>query len=104
MDSSGITGSRSQADRVQFREGQTLEALSPRALRDNRIDAVVFCNTSGALPLPFTDMLCGTFDGHGPQVPATLNAGDKEHPANGNIGDIWTLSQEEMYLIKKHDR
>jgi len=113
---------------------KTLEALSPQALRDNRIDAVVFCNTSGALPLPdtegfvewirsggafigmhagsdtlkdslpFTDMLCGTFDGHGPQVPATLNAGDKEHPANGNIGDIWTLSQEEMYLIKNQDR
>jgi len=113
---------------------KTLEALSPQALRDNRIDAVIFCNTSGALPLPdlegfanwvksggafigmhagsdtlkdalpFTDMLCGTFDGHGPQVPATLHAGDKAHPANGNIGDIWTLSQEEMYLIKNHDR
>ena len=113
---------------------KTLEALSPQALRDNRIDAVVFCNTSGALPLPdlegfanwvksggafigmhagsdtlkdslpFTDMLCGTFDGHGPQVPATLNAGDKEQPANAKIGDIWTLSQEEMYLIKNHDR
>jgi type 1 glutamine amidotransferase len=113
---------------------KTLEALSPQALRDNRIDAVVFCNTSGALPLPdhegfaswvksggafigmhagsdtlkdslpFTDMLCGTFDGHGPQVPATLHAGDKEHPANGNIGDIWTLSQEEMYLIKNQKR
>ncbi|MFM8982906.1 MAG: ThuA domain-containing protein, partial [Spartobacteria bacterium] len=101
---------------------------------DNRIDAVIFCNTSGPLPLPdaqgfsdwvrsggafigmhagsdtlkdslpYTGMLCGTFDGHGPQVPATLHAGDKEHPANGNIGDIWTLSQEEMYLIKNHDR
>ena len=113
---------------------KTLAALSPQALRENRIDAVIFCNTSGALPLPdlegfanwvksggafigmhagsdtlkdslpFTDMLCGTFDGHGPQVPAILQAGDKEHPANGNIGDIWTLSQEEMYLIKNQDR
>ena len=113
---------------------KTLEALSPQALRDNRIDAVIFCNTSGPLPLPdaqgfadwirsggafigmhagsdtlkeclpYTEMLCGTFDGHGPQVPANLHAGDKGHPANGNIGDIWTLSQEEMYLIKNHDR
>lgn len=113
---------------------KTLEALSPQALRANRIDAVVFCNTSGPLPLPdtggfvewirsggafigmhagsdtlkdslpFTGMLCGTFDGHGPQVPATLHAGDKGHPANGGIGDIWTLSQEEMYLIKNQDR
>ena len=127
-----------EADRKQTEfnsaMAKTLEALSPQALRDNRIDAVIFCNTSGALPLPdlegfanwvksggafigmhagsdtlkdalpFTDMLCGTFDGHGPQVPATLNAGDKEHPANGNIGDIWTLSQEEMYLIKNQKR
>ncbi|MEN9469513.1 MAG: hypothetical protein RL630_1246 [Verrucomicrobiota bacterium] len=113
---------------------KTLEALSPQALRGNRIDAVIFCNTSGPLPLPdiegfvewirsggsfigmhagsdtlkdslpFTEMLCGTFDGHGPQVPATLHAGDKDHPANGNIGDIWTLSQEEMYLIKNQNR
>lgn len=113
---------------------QTLQALSPQALRDNRIDAVIFCNTSGPLPLPdvegfvewirsggafigmhagsdtlkdclpYTEMLCGIFDGHGPQVPATLHAGDKDHPANGGIGDIWTLSQEEMYLIKNQKR
>ena len=31
---------------------KALEPLSPQALRDNRIDAVIFCNTSGALPLP----------------------------------------------------
>lgn len=127
-----------EADRKQAEfnaaMAKTLEALSPQALRDNRIDTVVFCNTSGALPLPdiegfvgwirsgggfvgmhagsdtlkdslpFTEMLCGTFDGHGPQVTAILHAGDKEHPANGNNGDIWTLSQEEMYLIKNHDR
>ena len=113
---------------------KTLEALSPQALRDKRIDAVIFCNTSGALPLPdpqgfadwvrsggafigmhagsdtlkdclpYTEMLCGIFDGHGPQVPATLHAGDKDHPANAGIGDIWTLSQEEMYLIKNQKR
>lgn len=113
---------------------KTLEALSPQALREKRIDAVVFCNTSGPLPmpdaegfaewvrsggafigmhagsdtlkdcLPYTNMLCGIFDGHGPQVPATLHAGDKEHPANGNIGDVWTLSQEEIYLIKNQNR
>ena len=113
---------------------EALAPLSPQALRDNRIDAVVFCNTSGELPLPdldgfadwvrsggaflgihaasdtlkdalpYTELLCGVFDGHGPQVSATLHAGDKDHPANGGIGDIWTLAQEEMYLIKKHDR
>jgi len=127
-----------EADRKQTEfnaaMAKALEPLSPQALRDNRIDAVIFCNTSGALPLPdvegfvewlrsggafigmhagsdtlkdslpFTDMLCGTYDGHGPQVPATLHSGDKDHPANGNIGDIWALSQEEMYLIKNQKR
>ncbi len=122
--------------REQFNEAmkKALAPLSPQALRDNRIDAVIFCNTTGVLPLPdldgfaewvrsggafigvhaatdtlkdalpYTEMICGVFDGHGPQVPATLHAGDKDHPANGKIGDIWTLSQEEMYLFKKHDR
>jgi type 1 glutamine amidotransferase len=113
---------------------KALAPLSPESLRANRIDAVVFCNTSGALPLPdvdgfaewvrtggafigmhaatdtlkdvlpYTAMICGIFDGHGPQVPATLHAGDMDHPANGKIGDLWTLSQEEMYLIKDHHR
>jgi len=54
--------------------------------------------------LPYTEMICGIFDGHREQVPVTLHAGDKDHPTNGGVGEIWTLSQEEMYLIKKHDR
>ncbi|MBU3664383.1 MAG: ThuA domain-containing protein [Chthoniobacterales bacterium] len=129
---------KQEADRKQTELNeamkQALGPLSPQALRDNRIDAVVFCNTSGPLPLPdiegfaewvrsggafigihagsdtlkdalpYTEMLCGSFESHGPQVPATLHAGDKDHPANGKIGDIWTLSQEEMYLIKNHNR
>lgn len=111
-----------------------LQPLSPQALRENRIDAVLFCNTTGPLPLPdvagfaewvrsggvflgmhaasdtlkdslpYTEMLCGTFETHGPQVPASMVAGDKEHPANAGIGEIWKLSQEEMYLIKNYQR
>jgi type 1 glutamine amidotransferase len=53
---------------------------------------------------PYYDMLQGTFNGHGPQVPADLIAADKAHPANGGIGEKWDLKQEEMYLIKNHDR
>jgi type 1 glutamine amidotransferase len=113
---------------------KSLEALAPQALRDARIDAVIFSNTTGNLPLPdlqgfadwvrsggafigmhaatdtlkealpFTEMICGVFDGHREQVPVKLHAGDKEHPANGGVGEIWTLAQEEMYLIKQHDR
>lgn len=122
--------------RAEFSEAmkKALAPLSPEALRANRIDAVVFCNTTGVLPLPdvegfaewvraggvfigmhaatdtlkdalpYTAMLCGVFDGHGPQVPATLHAGDIDHPANGRIGDLWTLSREEMYLIKDQNR
>lgn len=112
----------------------TLKALSPDALRENRIDAVVFCNTSGALPLPdlqgfidwihsggafiaihagsstfkdvpvFCEMLGGGLDYHDRQVSVTLQAGDYTHPANGSIGNAWSLAQEEMYLIKNYKR
>lgn len=53
---------------------------------------------------PYYNMLHGTFNGHGAQVPAALVAADKAHPANGGIGETWDLKQEEMYLIKNHDR
>jgi type 1 glutamine amidotransferase len=53
---------------------------------------------------PYFGMLQGTFNGHGSQVPADLVAADKAHPANGGIGEKWDLKQEEMYLIKNHDR
>jgi type 1 glutamine amidotransferase len=132
---------KQEADRKQmeFEEAmkKALEPLSPQALRDNRIDAVVFCNTSGDLPLPdldgfvdwvrsgagfiaihagsdtlnrskngihYTEMLGGTFNGHGPQGPATLHADDQDHPANGKIGGSWMLPQEEIYFIKNQDR
>lgn len=111
-----------------------LAKLSPENLRAKGIDAVIFANTTGDLPLPdkegfikwieeghafigmhsasdtfhkfegYLDMLQGEFAGHGPQVPADLVAADKKHPANGEIGDSWSLKQEEMYLIKHHDR
>lgn len=113
---------------------KNLERLAPDALRKAGIDCVIFANTTGDLPLPdapgfiawieeghsfcamhsgsdtfhkfqpYLDMLQGEFAGHGAQVPADLIAADKEHPANGNIGETWNLAQEEMYLIKNHDR
>ena len=49
-------------------------------------------------------MLQGTFAGHGAQVPADLVAADTAHPANGGIGEKWDLKEEEMYLIKNHER
>ncbi|MGB8168377.1 MAG: ThuA domain-containing protein [Chthoniobacteraceae bacterium] len=110
-----------------------LESLSPANLAAKKIDAVIFANTTGDLPLPdkegfikwiedghsfvgmhsasdtfhkfdgYLEMLGGEFNGHGAQVPADLVAGDTEHPANGGIGAKWNLAQEEMYRIKRQD-
>lgn len=113
---------------------QSLDKLSPENLKSQRIDGVIFANTTGDLALPdkdgfikwiaeghafigfhsatdtfkqwepFYGMLQGTFNGHGAQVPADLIAADLAHPANAGIGEKWDLKQEEIYLIKNHDR
>jgi type 1 glutamine amidotransferase len=121
-------------DWVRLPEKADMDKLSPANLTAKKIDAVIFANTTGDLPLPdregfikwiedghgfcamhsasdtfhgfpgYIDMLQGEFDGHGAQVPADLKAGDTAHPANGGIGETWELAQEEMYRIKNHDR
>jgi len=108
--------------------------MSPENLRAQKIDGVIFANTTGDLPLPdregfikwveeghgfmavhsasdtfhgfkgYNDMLQGEFETHGLQVPADLIAADKAHPANAGIGEKWDLKQEEMYLFKNQDR
>lgn len=113
---------------------QSLEKISPANLVANKIDLVIFANTTGDLPLTdkegfikwiedghafaamhsgsdtfhkfpgYIDMLQGEFETHKAQVPADLIAADKAHPANGGIGEKWDLKQEEMYLIKSQDR
>ena len=113
---------------------KNMEKLSPASLVAQKIDGVIFANTTGDLPLPDRDgfikwiedghafmamhsgsdtfhgfpgyngMLQGEFSGHGAQVPADLVAGDAAHPANGGIGATWNLQQEEMYHIKNQDR
>ncbi len=112
----------------------SLAPLAPAQLEAQKIDAVIFANTTGDLPLPdaegfarwvadghafigmhsatdtfknfapYFEMLQGTFDGHGAQVPADLVAADTSHPANAGIGESWNLQAEEMYLIRNHDR
>lgn len=113
---------------------ESLAKLSPDNLKAKGIDAVIFANTTGMLPLPdkegfikwieeghafigmhsasdtfhqfpgYIDMLQGEFETHKAQVPADLVAADKTHPANADIGDTWNLKQEEMYIIKSQDR
>ena len=112
---------------------KALEKLSPANLEAKHIDAVIFANTTGMLPLPDRDgfikwiedghgfiamhsgsdtfhqfpgyigMLGGEFETHKAQVPAELVAGDTAHPANAGIGSSWNLVQEEMYHIKSQD-
>ena len=109
---------------------KSLERLSPEHLRAEKIDAVIFANTTGDLPLPdkegfikwiedghafigmhsasdtfhqfkgYGEMLQGEFQTHGKQVPADLVAGDTAHPANAGIGSKWDIAQEEMYEMK----
>ena len=111
-----------------------LSRLSPDRLKADRIDGVIFANTTGNLPLPdpegfirwigeghafmamhsasdtlhgfpgYIDMLQGEFLTHGAQVPADLVAGDQAHPANGGLGSSFDVKQEEMYQIKSQDR
>jgi uncharacterized protein len=112
-----------------------LAKLSPDNLTKQKIDGVIFANTTGDnFPLPdgngfikwienggafigmhsatdtfktwepYYGMLQGTFEGHGDQVPADLVAADTAHPANAGIGGTWDIKQEEMYLIKNHER
>lgn len=113
---------------------KSLEKVSPANLAANKIDMVIFANTTGDLPLPdkegfikwieeghafaamhsgsdtfhkfpgYIDMLGGEFETHKAQVPADLVAADQKHPANAGIGDKWNLKQEEMYHIKSQDR
>ena len=110
---------------------KNLAALSPEHLRAEKIDAVIFANTTGDLPLPdkegfikwieeghafigmhsasdtfhqfkgYGEMLQGEFRTHGRQVPADLVAGDTNHPANAGIGAKWDIKQEEMYEMKE---
>lgn len=112
---------------------KALEKLSPASLKEKGIDAVIFANTTGMLPLPdrdgfikwiqnghgfiamhsgsdtfhqfpgYIEMLQGEFQTHRAQVPADLKAGDSKHPANAGIGDRWDIKQEEMYLIKNQN-
>jgi type 1 glutamine amidotransferase len=108
----------------------SMAKLDPKNLVAQKIDMVIFANTTGDLPLPdkegfikwiedghafcamhsgsdtfhgfkgYNDMLQGEFKTHGAQVPADLVAGDKNHPANAGIGGNWNIALEEVYEFK----
>lgn len=112
---------------------ESLAVLSPANLEKEKIDGVIFANTTGMLPLPdpegfikwvqaghafmgmhsssdtfhnfrpYIEMLGGEFQTHGAQVPADLVKADSNHPATAGLPDQWNLLQEEMYEMKSHD-
>jgi type 1 glutamine amidotransferase len=112
--------------------GNALKRLAPDQLKN--IDAVIFANTTGDLPLPdkegflkwieaghafigmhsasdtwhgfpaFAEMLGGEFKTHGAQVGVDLIRVDKEHPATRGLPDPWKLNLEEMYQFKNYDQ
>lgn len=105
-----------------------LEKLSPANLA--KVDAVIFANTTGDLPLPdndgfvnwvknggafigmhsagdtfhkfpgYLEMIQAEFKTHGPQVPADLVVADSAHPATAGLPNPFNLVQEEMYEFK----
>jgi type 1 glutamine amidotransferase len=124
---------KEEVAKEQFDAGvkASLAKLSPENLRAQKIDGVIFANTTGDLPLPdkegfiqwiedghafmgmhsasdtfhqfkgYGEMLQGEFKTHGEQVTADLVAGDISHPANAGIGSKWDIKQEEMYEMKE---
>lgn len=128
---------KAEAAKVAFEQElkTQMAKLSPENLAAQKVDAVIFANTTGDLPLPdkagfikwiedghgfigmhsasdtfhkfqpYLDTIQGQFNGHGAQVPADLIVADQSHPATKPLGGAtWNLNQEEMYLIKNHDR
>jgi len=109
----------------------TLQKLAPENLKN--YDGVVFASTTGDLPLPdkqgfldwikaghafigihaasdtfhgfpeFIAMLGGEFQHHGPQVSVECLNQDPANPATAQLGNSWTVQQEEIYQFKNYD-
>ena len=113
---------------------RTLSRLAPDQLEKDKIDGVIFANTTGDLPLPdregfirwiekghgfmamhsgsdtlhgfpgYATLLGGEFQTHGAQSPMELVALDPKHPAAQNVQSPWSIKQEEMYHLKNYER
>lgn len=107
------------------------EKLSPAALAN--YDGIIFCNTTGELPLPdreafldwiksgkgfvgmhaatdtlkafpgYVDMIGGAFRSHGAQVEVEALNQDKACAACQHLGDTWKV-YDEIYLLRNFDR
>lgn len=112
----------------------SLARLAPATLDADKIDGVIFANTTGDLPLPdkegfikwvenghslmamhsasdtlhgfrpYIELLGGEFETHGGQAAVDLTALDPAHPAAAGLPSPWPIAKEEMYHIKTYDR
>ena len=111
-----------------------LARLAPAALENDKIDGVIFANTTGDLPLPdkdgfiqwiekghaimgmhsatdtlrafpaYTALMGGEFAGHGSQSPIELISMDPKHPGTSGLSTPWHIKQEELYRFKGYER
>ena len=110
---------------------EVLKALSPDNLKN--YDAVVFCSTTGDLPIPdkdgflnwikdghafigihaasdtfhgwagYKDMVGAEFKMHGKQVGVSAINRDPANPATAALPPAWAIKQEEIYNFKDYD-
>ena len=110
---------------------EALQKLSPENLKN--YDGVVFCSTTGDLPIPdkdgflnwikaghafigihaatdtfhhwpgYIDMVGAEFLKHGPQVGVAALNMDAKNPATAALPPSWAIKQEEIYNFKDYD-
>jgi type 1 glutamine amidotransferase len=126
-------GADGKVDEAKYKaaiEAALAEKLSPAALQ--KLDGVIFANTTGDLPLPdkeaflawlksgksfvgmhsctdtyhgypaFIEMLGGEFQGHGAQVGVECLIKDRKHPSTKHFGPSFIVPLEEIYLLKNY--
>ncbi|MGV3531424.1 MAG: ThuA domain-containing protein [Chthoniobacteraceae bacterium] len=119
---------------AQFQEKMKQEMAKLSVENLEKVDGVIFANTTGDLPLPdkegfikwieaghalmamhsgsdtfhnfpaYVSALGGEFASHGAQVGVDLVKKDPNHPATAGLPDPWGIKQEEIYLFKSYDQ
>ncbi len=107
--------------------------LTPQYLHENRIDGVIFLNTTGDIGIPdlnafldwlktgkafigihaatdtyhnrpeYLDMIGGEFAYHGRQTKVRAKVEDRKHPATAHLDAEWEIF-DEIYIFKQNNR
>lgn len=127
----GADGKTDEAKYKAAIDAVLAEKMSASALQ--KLDGVIFANTTGDLPIPdkdaflawlksgksfvgmhscsdtfhgyppFIEMLGGEFQGHGAQAGVECLINDRKHAATKHFGPSLIIPQEEIYLLKNYD-